>query len=92
MVQATLPLHRPVGCVVEESLAPPAGTVFVASVKPGGHADRAGVAPGDVIVGVTGIFGALEDVTGLGIDKVYVWTESTRAARDDPFVARNKVV
>lgn len=69
-MDVSLTEHRPsMGCTVEESLAEP-GTVFVSSVKEGGPAAMSGVLPGDVIVGITGLFGTLEDVSGLGIDKV----------------------
>jgi hypothetical protein len=61
--------HRPLGCTVEESLAD-ARHIFVTKVAEAGFSGRAGLLPGDVIVGVTDLFGALTDVTGLGIDKV----------------------
>jgi hypothetical protein len=61
--------HRPLGCTVEESLAD-ARHIFVTKVVAEGFSGRAGLLPGDVIVGVTDLFGALTDVTGLGIDKV----------------------
>ena len=61
--------HRPLGCTVEESLAD-ARHIFVSKVAEAGFGGRAGLLPGDVIVGVTDFFGALTDVTGLGIDKV----------------------
>jgi PDZ domain len=65
----SLAQHRPMGCTVEESLS--AGYhVFISAVKEGGNADVAGVQVGDVIVGVTGLFGGMEDVTGLGLEKV----------------------
>jgi hypothetical protein len=80
----TLVEHRPMGCIVEESLATTVtGTVFVASVKQGGNAALAGVVPGDVIVGITGLFGELEDVSGMGIDKVYVDSLSFFWEHDD---------
>jgi hypothetical protein len=61
--------HRPLGCTVEESLAD-ARHIFVTKVVAAGFSGRAGLLPGDVIVGVTDLFGTLTDVTGLGIDKV----------------------
>jgi hypothetical protein len=61
--------HRPLGCTVEESLAD-ARHIFVTKVVAEGFSGRAGLLPGDVIVGVTDLFGALTDVTGLGIDRV----------------------
>ena len=93
--------HRPLGCTVEESLAPvvaavdaaedddadggtsngeemaappPPGLhhVFVSQVRPGGNAERAGLMPGDVVVGVSDVFGNLAEVVGEGVEKVYV--------------------
>jgi membrane-associated protease RseP (regulator of RpoE activity) len=56
-VDVTLQNHRPLGCVIEESLAsssvPNHRIVFVASVTPLGSAAQAGLQPGDVIVGVS---------------------------------------
>ena len=94
----TLSHHRPLGCVIEESLAPSAAAanhhvVFVASVTPDGCAAQAGLLPGDVLVGIsnsllqqpscdaattksssdtTTTAAVLTNVTGWGIDKVYV--------------------
>jgi hypothetical protein len=61
--------HRPLGCTVEESLAD-ARHIFVTKVTLEGYSGVAGLLPGDVIVGVTDLFGDLTDATGLGIDKV----------------------
>jgi hypothetical protein len=61
--------HRPLGCTVEESLAD-TRHIFVAKVTVEGYAEQAGLLPGDVIVGVSDLFGDLTDATGLGIDKV----------------------
>jgi C-terminal processing protease CtpA/Prc len=49
--------------------------VFVTKVVEGGNADHAGILPGDVIIGVTATFGggptgAVENVAGLGMNKV----------------------
>jgi hypothetical protein len=67
--ELTMMPHRPMGCTVEESLAG-GRHVFVAKLTEGGNADMAGLLLGDVIVGLTGIFGDLEDVSGLGLDKI----------------------
>jgi hypothetical protein len=92
-----MPYHRPLGCVIEESLAsssssqPNHYTVFVASVTEGGAAAQAGLLPGDVIVGLSNSLlqqqpcvdtnmtttdtvrsVVLTNVTGWGIDSVYV--------------------
>jgi hypothetical protein len=76
LVNVTLTKHRPLGCVVEESVAYTnnlARLVFVASLSPLGHAAKAGIQLGDVIVGVSGLF-QVESVLGQGIDVVYVET------------------
>jgi hypothetical protein len=65
--------HRPLGCTAEESLAATTDKrqyVFVSKMNPGGNAENAGLRIGDVIVGITGIFGDFEDVAGEGLDKV----------------------
>jgi S1-C subfamily serine protease len=61
--------HRPLGCTVEESLAD-TRHIFVTKVTGEGYAEQAGLLPGDVIVGVSDLFGILAPATGLGIDKV----------------------
>lgn len=70
----TLKDHRPLGCTVEESLAAEDDhAVFVASVKEGGFAQLAGLQVGDVIVGVTGLFGGeeiIDESVGGRIDEV----------------------
>lgn len=79
----TLKQHKPLGCTVEESLSTSTSTtttkqnnkslhyVFVTKVVEGGHAAKAGILPGDVIIGVTDMFGQeTENVAGMGIDKV----------------------
>lgn len=80
-LEVVLSEHKPLGCTAEESLASVTidmpdqkkqklDYVFLSAVKPGGNAEKAGLVVGDVVVGVTGIFGNLENVVGLGIDKV----------------------
>lgn len=61
--------HKPLGCTAEESLTESAH-VFVSKVVDGGNAEKSGVRIGDVIVGVSGLFGEVEDVSGVGIDRV----------------------
>lgn len=72
IVEVCLEVHRPLGCTVEESLAKGyEKVVFCSKVKEDGFAAQAGMAPGDVFIGVTGMFGGgLEDVTRAGIDRV----------------------
>ena len=61
--------HRPLGCTVEESLAGQRH-VFVSKVTAEGFAERAGLKEGDVVVGISGLFGDMENVMTQGIDKV----------------------
>lgn len=72
MIEVTMQIHTPLGCTVEESLAKPSDLelVFLSAVTPEGNADKAGLLIGDVVMGVTGVFGGLDSVVGLGIDKV----------------------
>lgn len=73
MHEFTLKEHKPLGCSVEESLANESDNakyVFVAEVTKGGHAARAGLREGDVIVQLSGTFDDVVDVAGLGIDKM----------------------
>jgi len=68
-----LKYHKPMGCSVEESLADEpdgANYVFVAEVHKDGHAAKAGLRMGDVIVQLSGTFDEVVDVAGLGIDKI----------------------
>ena len=44
--------------------------VFVSKVTEDGYAEQAGIKVGDVVVAVTGLFGDLEVVAGLGVDKM----------------------
>jgi C-terminal processing protease CtpA/Prc len=60
--------HRPLGCTVEESLGE-GRHVFVSKVVPDGNAAKAGIAVGDVLIGVTAVTGDQKmDVSGLGIE------------------------
>ena len=63
--------HRPLGCTVEESLAD-SQFVFVSRVSEGGYADQAGLKVGDTLLQVSGIFGELTPVVGIGVEKLYV--------------------
>lgn len=65
--------HKPLGCTAEESLAPEPDMrtpVFVSKVVEGGNAEKAGIAVGDVILGITGVFDEMEDVTYSNLDRV----------------------
>jgi len=61
--------HRPLGCTVEETLGE-GDHVFVSKVKSDSIAEKAGIQVGDVIVGVSGLFGEVQGVSGLGLDLV----------------------
>ena len=61
--------HRPLGMRIEESLAD-SKYVFVSRVEEGGLADQAGIQVGDVLVGVTGLFGDMTGSVGLGVEKM----------------------
>lgn len=73
----TFTLHefQPLGLTAEESLAQKDTTgkyhhVFVSKVVESGFADKAGIKVGDVIVGLTGLFGTSECVVGESLEKV----------------------
>ncbi|CAB9520212.1 expressed unknown protein [Seminavis robusta] len=61
--------HRPLGMRIEESLAD-SKLVFVTRVEDGGLAEKAGIRVGDVLVGVTGLFGDMTGTVGLGVEKI----------------------
>ena len=67
--------YKPLGLTAEESLAQKdvSGTyhhVFVSKVIPDGNADKVGIQVGDVIVGISGLFGSTECVVGESLEKV----------------------
>jgi len=72
-----LPVHKPLGCTVEESLTTGADedALLITRVVSGGNADKNGLTVGDVIFGVSGAYdeivkvGAKDSVDG-GIDKL----------------------
>lgn len=51
--------HVPLGCTVEESLHVDDNFIFISKLTKKGHAEGAGLEVGDVVVGVTGLFGEL---------------------------------
>eukprot|EP00525_Craspedostauros_australis_P003695 CAMPEP_0198116888 /NCGR_PEP_ID=MMETSP1442-20131203/15211_1 /TAXON_ID= /ORGANISM="Craspedostauros australis, Strain CCMP3328" /LENGTH=287 /DNA_ID=CAMNT_0043774817 /DNA_START=150 /DNA_END=1013 /DNA_ORIENTATION=- len=70
-IELSIPDHRPLGCTVDETIADTdVPHVFVSKIVPGGFAEQAGLEVGDVVVAVTGTFGELKQVTGLGVDSV----------------------
>ena len=71
ILEVSMPEHRPLGCTVEESLGHRYGPlVFCSKVTPLGFADQAGIQPGDVFLGVSDMFGGIEDVTTTGLERV----------------------
>jgi hypothetical protein len=62
--------HRPLQCVVEESLSSK-DVLLMTQVKPEGHGSKAGLQGGDVIVGVCNVFGdAIECVRGYSLEQL----------------------
>lgn len=72
ILSVTLEDHRPLGCTVEESLdtTSDASVVFVSKIVEGGNAEKAGIQVGDVLVGVTGLFGEITPAWKVGVDKM----------------------
>jgi hypothetical protein len=70
LLTMTLKDHRPLGCTVEESLNEDDDFVFISNVKEGGNADKLGLKVGDVVVGVTGLFGEVTIVIDCGVEKM----------------------
>jgi hypothetical protein len=62
--------HSPLGCTVEESLNEEDDFVFISKITQGGCAAKIGLKLGDVIVGVTGLFGELTLVMDSGVEKM----------------------
>ena len=68
--------HKPLGCTAEECLdvlesENGAKHVFISKIVEGGNAEKAGIELGDLIIGVSSIFGdTLENVNGVGLDRV----------------------
>lgn len=65
--------HKPLGCTVEESAVVEddgSRSVFISKVTEGGNAEKGGLAVGDVIIGISGIFDEVEDVAGAGIERI----------------------
>jgi hypothetical protein len=64
--------HKPLGCTVEESLDTnnDPSVVFVSKIVEGGNAEKAGVKVGDVLIGVTGLFGEMTPTWQSGVEKM----------------------
>jgi hypothetical protein len=67
--------HKPLGCTIEESLVPSPDLlrpeylpVIISKLVSGGNAENAGLQVGDVIVGVSAVFGEeIHDSSSLGL-------------------------
>ncbi len=72
LVMKEMMKHQPLGCTVEESMdtVNDPTIVFVSKVVEGGSADNAGIKVGDVLVGVTGLFGEMTPVLKSGVEKM----------------------
>jgi len=83
LIDVVLKKHKPLGCIVEESLVSAIfgeenvigktsnKPVFISQMKKDSFADQAGLAVGDVIMMVSGVFNNdFEDVYGAGLDRV----------------------
>lgn len=70
IVTITLDDHIPLGCTVEESLHEDDDFILITKLTKGGNAAGAGLKVGDVIVGVTGLFGDLTCTLESDVDKM----------------------
>lgn len=62
--------HVPLGCTVEESLHKDDDVIFISKLTQEGHAEKARLQVGDVIVGVTGLFGQMTSTIDTDIEKI----------------------
>jgi len=62
--------HIPLGCTVEESLHEDDDFIFITKITEEGNAEKAGLQVGDVIVGVTGLFGDMTSTLNSDVDKI----------------------
>jgi len=77
-LEFVLSQHKPLGCTIEESLVPSYDNerpeylpVFVSNLVSGGNAEMVGLKVGDVITGVSAVFGdELQDTSTLGFYKL----------------------
>lgn len=66
----TMDDHVPLGCTVEESLHEDDDSIFISKLTKGGNAEHAGLKLGDVIVGVTGLFGDIVSTIESDVEKI----------------------
>lgn len=62
--------HVPLGCTVEESLHEDDDCLFVSKITKDGNAEKAGLQVGDVVVGMTGLFGALTGTMESDVEQI----------------------
>jgi len=62
--------HVPLGCTVEESLHEEDDFIFISKLTKNGNAEKAGLKVGDVVVGVTGLFGELACTIDSDVEKI----------------------
>ena len=70
VITTLLVQHVPLGCTVEESLYQDDDYIFISKLTKNGHAEAAGLQLGDVIVGVTGLFGKMECTIDADVEKM----------------------
>jgi len=76
LLSFSLTNHKPLGCSAEECLKVEVDGmkhVFISSLVSQGSAEKAGLLVGDVLVGVSGSFSEIEDVFGMGLNRMYVF-------------------
>jgi len=66
----TMDDHIPLGCTIEESLHENDDFIFISKLTQDGNAEGAGLKVGDVIVGVTGLFGDLISTLETDAEKI----------------------
>eukprot|EP00537_Pseudo-nitzschia_pungens_P003828 CAMPEP_0172363390 /NCGR_PEP_ID=MMETSP1060-20121228/6763_1 /TAXON_ID=37318 /ORGANISM="Pseudo-nitzschia pungens, Strain cf. cingulata" /LENGTH=308 /DNA_ID=CAMNT_0013086119 /DNA_START=1137 /DNA_END=2063 /DNA_ORIENTATION=- len=78
--------HVPLGCTVEESLHEADDSILISKLTKEGNAEKAGLKVGDVIVGVTGLFGELTSTIDLDVEKIKRLVSAV--AEEDPLTIK----
>eukprot|EP00534_Pseudo-nitzschia_fraudulenta_P001807 CAMPEP_0201126844 /NCGR_PEP_ID=MMETSP0850-20130426/27720_1 /ASSEMBLY_ACC=CAM_ASM_000622 /TAXON_ID=183588 /ORGANISM="Pseudo-nitzschia fraudulenta, Strain WWA7" /LENGTH=317 /DNA_ID=CAMNT_0047395453 /DNA_START=131 /DNA_END=1084 /DNA_ORIENTATION=+ len=65
-----LPDHIPLGCTIEESLHEDDDYIFISKLTARGNAEKSGLVVGDVVLGLTGMFGELTSTIGFDTEKI----------------------